>query len=281
MSEQTWDLIVDANDKGGRASFKKIWQYRDLLWLLVRRDFVAFYKQTILGPLWFFLKPVFSAVVYLFVFGKLAGLSTDGIPPALFYISGITAWSYFSETVGKTADVLRGNAAIFGKVYFPRLIMPLSIVFSNLLKLGIQLILIVVILTYYLITTDLVSLTPAILLLPVIVLVIAVQALGVGLFVAAISTKYRDISMLIGYVLQLGLFVAPVVYPLSSINGKFRLLVSVNPMSFPLELFRYSLFGTGTFSSQGILYMIVSTLIILLIGLYAFNKGEKTFVDTV
>lgn len=281
MSESSWDLVIDAEDKGGRASIKKLWQYRDLLWLLVRRDFVAFYKQTILGPIWFFIKPIVGAVVYFFIFGQVAGLSTDGLPPALFYISGLTLWAYFSETVGRCGGVLLENASIFGKVYFPRLIMPLSIIFSNMLKLGIQLLLLVVMFVYYLLTTDTLSLTPAILLVPVLVIIVALQAVGIGLLVAAVATKYRDASMLLGYVLQIGLFVTPIVFPLSTLTGKFRLLVSFNPMTFPIELFRYSFFGTGTFTPWNIIYMVISTLIILFTGVFAFNRYEKMFVDTI
>jgi len=281
MSEQTWDLVIDADDKRGRASLKKIWQYKDLLWLLVRRDFVAFYKQTILGPFWFFIKPIVATIVYFFIFGKVAGLSTDGIPPVLFYLSGLMLWSYFTDTVGKCSGVLLENSAMFGKVYFPRLIMPLSIVFSSMLRLGVQLLLLILIFVYYLFALDTISLSPAIILVPLIIIIVSFQAVGLGLLVAAIATKYRDFSMLLGYILQLGLFLAPVVFPLSSITGKFKLMVSANPMTFPIELFRYSFFGTGTFSSMNILYMIVITIILLFVGVYAFNKYEKTFVDTI
>lgn len=281
MNEQTWDLVIDADDKRGRASFKKIWQYRDLLKLLVRRDFVAFYKQTILGPIWFFIRPIVATIVYFFIFGKVAGLSTDGVPPVLFYLSGLMIWSYFTETVTKCSGVLLENAGMFGKVYFPRLIMPLSIIFSNMLRLGVQLLLLIVIFIYFLITSDTFSLTPAILLVPLLILIVSLQAAGLGLLVAAVATKYRDFSMLLGYLLQLGLFLAPVVFPLSSISGKFKLMVSANPMTFPIELFRHSFFGTGSFSTLNILYMIISTVIILLAGVYAFNKYEKTFVDTI
>jgi lipopolysaccharide transport system permease protein len=281
MNEQTWDLVIDANDKRGRASFKKIWQYRDLLNLLVRRDFVAFYKQTILGPIWFFIRPIVATIVYFFIFGKVAGLSTDGVPPVLFYLSGLMIWSYFTETVTKCSGVLLENSAMFGKVYFPRLIMPLSIIFSNMLRLGVQFLLLVVIFIYYFITSDTFTLTPAILFVPILILIVSFQAAGLGLLVAAVATKYRDFSMLLGYLLQLGLFLAPVVFPLSSISGKFKLMVSFNPMTFPIELFRHSFFGTGSFSTLSILYMIMSTMIMLFAGVYAFNKYEKTFVDTI
>lgn len=281
MSEPVWDVVIDAKETKGRSSFKDIWQYRDLLWLLVRRDFVAFYKQTILGPLWFFIQPLFTAAIYLFVFGNLAGLSTDGIPAPLFYISGITVWTYFSETLTKTSGVLRDNASIFGKVYFPRLIMPLSIIFSNMFKLGIQLTLLLLMTGYYLITSDEVTLSPAIFLLPLVIIIIAVQAVGFGLFVSAIATKYRDIALLLGFAMQLLMFTAPVVYPLSSVSGNFKLLVSANPLSFAIELFRFSMFGKGTLSVEGLLYLAGTTLLILFIGILSFNKAEKTFVDTV
>jgi len=281
MEHQTWDVIIDARKAGGRASLKSIWKYRDLLWLLVRRDFVSFYKQTVLGPVWFFIKPVFSSIVYLFIFGELAGLSSDGIPPILFYVSGLTAWSYFSETVLLTSNVLKTNAPIFGKVYFPRLIMPLSILLSNMVKLAIQLLLIFVLIAYYSLFQGIGGFEVTILMVPAIVAIIALQAFGTGLFVASISIKYRDISMLIGYALQLGLFITPVVFPLSSTTGKFNLFLSLNPMTQPIELFKYAFFGTGSFSVFDIAYMILVTLLLVFLGVYAFNKAEKTFVDTV
>lgn len=281
MAEDSWDLIIDANDKRGRSSLSKIWGYRDLLWLLVRRDFVAFYKQTILGPIWFFVRPVVAAAVYFFIFGKVAGLSSDGLPPALFYISGLMVWGYFTDTVNKCGGVLLENVQIFGKVYFPRMIMPLSIIFSNMLRLGVQFILLLVIFAYYLITSDDLVLSPTILLVPLLIIVVTFQAMGLGLTFAALATKYRDFSMLLAYVLQLGLFLTPVVFPLSNISGMFRELVSYNPMTYPIELFRFALFGTGTFSLGGILYMLGTTFVLLLTGIYAFNKYEKTFVDTI
>lgn len=281
MSKNSWDITFDSENQKNRFSFRTLWQYRDLLLILIRRDFISFYKQTILGPIWFFIKPIFSAIVYLFIFGEIAGLSTDGIPPALFYISGVTAWSFFQETVAMISDVLKNNAGIFGKVYFPRLIMPFSIVFSNLIKFSIQLILIFCILTYYLVFSEHITISIAILLLPVILLVIALQALGLGLLVASISVKYRDFSMLIGYSLQLGLFVTPVVYPLSSVSGNYFILACLNPMALPIELFKFSLFGTGYFPTWGIIYLVIITILIFIIGLLTFNRAEKTFVDTI
>ncbi len=281
MSEPVWDVVIDAEETKSRSSFKEVWQYRDLLWLLVRRDFVAFYKQTILGPLWFFIQPLFTTAIYLFVFGNLAGLSSDGIPAPLFYIAGITVWTYFSETLTKTSGVLKDNASIFGKVYFPRLIMPLSIVFSNMFKLSIQLTLLFLMTAYYLITSDAIVITPAILLLPLVIVIIAMQAVGIGLFVSAIATKYRDVALLLTFAMQLLMFVAPVVYPLSSVTGKLKLFVSANPLTYAIELFRYAMFNKGTIHTNGLLYLVVITVVILVMGVVSFNKAEKTFVDTV
>lgn len=281
MSEPVWDVIIDAKQKHGRSSIKEILHYRDLLWLLVRRDFVAFYKQTILGPVWLFIQPLFTAGIYFFIFGNLAGLSTDGLPPALFYISGITAWTYFSETLVKTSGVLRDNAPIFGKVYFPRLVMPLSIIFSNMVKLAVQMILLIVATSYYLFSSDLISLSPFILLIPFIILVIAMQAVGIGLVVAAVATKYRDLALLLGFAMQILMFTAPVVYPFSSMHGVYQWLVAANPLTFAIEAFRFCFFGKGTLPLWGVLYMLASTFLILALGIFAFNKAEKTFVDTV
>lgn len=281
MDGQEWDLLIDAEDKKGRASLKNIWQYRDLLLLLVRRDFVSFYKQTILGPIWFFIKPVFATIVYFFIFSKVAGLSTDAIPPILFYISGLSLWSFFTDTVTMCSGVLVTNSNIFSKVYFPRLIMPLSIVFSNLLKLGVQFSLMILLIAYYYLNTVILTASLNILLIPFVIIIISFQAAGIGLLVASIGVKYRDISMLISYALQLGLFISPVIFPLSSLSGNLRLLLLVNPMTLPIELFRFSLFGTGTFSVLSIVYMISITLVIIYLGIRAFNIFEKTFVDTI
>ena len=281
MNEPLWDVVIDAKETKSRSSFKQVWQYRDLLWLLVRRDFVAFYKQTILGPLWFFVQPLFTTAIYLFVFGSLAGLSSDGIPAPLFYISGITVWTYFSETLTKTSAVLRDNASIFGKVYFPRLIMPLSIIFSNMFKLSIQLTLLFLMTAYYLVTSNDIEITPVILVLPLVIIIIALQGVGIGLFVSAIATKYRDIALLLTFAMQLLMFVAPVVYPLSSVTGKLKLIVSANPLTHAIELFRYAMFNKGTVSANGLLFLGVITILILIVGIISFNKAEKTFVDTV
>lgn len=281
MEEESWDEIVTANNRGTTSTVKKLWQYRDLLRLIVRRDFIAFYRQTILGPLWFFIKPMASALIYLFVFGAIAGLPSDGIPAPLFYLTGTTLWGFFSETVNMGSNVLKSNAGMFGKVYFPRLIMPIGIVLSNSIRLAIQLVLILFFYIYFFATTGSIDVGIQVLLTPLILLIVALQALGLGLFVSAISIKYRDASMLIGYALQLGLFLSPVVYPLSTLTGNFRLLLLFNPMTYPIELFRFALFGTGEFSITGITYMAIITTILLFTGVTSFNKAEKNFVDII
>lgn len=281
MSEDSWDVVVDVEKGGSKSTLRSIWDYRDLLWLLVRRDFVAFYKQTVLGPFWFFISPIASSLVYMFVFGNLAGFSNDGIPSILFYLSGVTIWGYFSGSMTQVSNSLNSNANIFRKVYFPRLIIPLSIVCSNLMKVGIQLIIIFSLIVYYVFFTNSLDLRLSLLLFPFIILIVAMQALGLGLLVTSLSIKYRDVSMFMGYLISLGLYITPVVYPLSSAKGLSNLLLKLNPMTFPIESFRYLLFGIGTFSSLGIIYMITVSILILLIGTIAFNKAEKTFVDLV
>lgn len=280
MSDR-WDVVVDTSEKKGFINLKQIWHYKDLLILLVRRDFVAFYKQTILGPIWFFIKPIVSSIVYFFIFGQVAGISTDGLPPALFYISGLILWGFFTDIVNNCGNVFIINAPIFGKVYFPRLIMPISIVFSSLLKLIVQLLLLFLIYSYFLFITEELTISFNIFLVPLVILFVSLQALGLGILVAAMATKYRDFYMLLGYVLQIGLFLTPVVFPFSTLTGKFKVLISFNPMTYPVELFRIAFFGTGTITTNGILYSIGVTFIILFVGLNAFNKAEKTFVDLI
>lgn len=278
---EEWDLVIESKTKLFDLQLKKLWRYRDLLLLLVRRDFVAFYKQTILGPIWFFIQPIFTTIIYVFIFSTLAGIGTDGIPPPLFYVSGITAWTYFSECSNKTASVFRDNAGMFGKVYFPRLIMPLSIVISNLIRFFVQLFLMILIMIYYAATTGGVVVTWYVLLFPLLVLIMAVLGMGIGLIVSSLTTKYRDVALLLNFGIQLLMYAAPVVYPLSSLGGKLRFLVSLNPMTNIIEGFRLGFLGHGSVTLFGMLYTTVITLVILTVGIIIFNRAEKNFVDTV
>lgn len=282
MKESTeWDLVIRPQTKHFDLKLKQVWQYRDLLLLFVRRDFVAFYKQTILGPIWFFVQPIFTTVSYVFIFANLANLSTDGIPPVLFYLVGITSWGYFSECLIKTANVFQANSGIFGKVYFPRLIMPLSIVISSLIKLGVQLLLLLIVMLFYWYKNGGISITPYILLFPVYVILMAAQGLGFGMIVSALTTKYRDLALLLSFGVQLLMYTAPVVYPVSSLGGKLKLLVSLNPMTAVIEGIRKGFLGHGTVSLASLLYTIFVTIFFLIVGTVVYNQVEKNFVDTI
>ena len=278
---QTWDLEIKPQDNLFNLHLREVWEYRDLLLLLVRRDFVSFYKQTILGPLWFFIQPILTTIMFTFVFGRLAGLSTDNVPPILFYLAGITAWNYFADCLTKTSTVFKDNANIFGKVYFPRLIMPLSIVVSNLVRFAVQFLLFVIVLTYYAIKGSHFNITWAVSLFPVVVVLMAMLGLGAGMIISAMTTKYRDLAFLITFGIQLLMYATTVIYPLSSISSKYKWLVELNPMTSLIETFRYGFLGRGGFTWLSLAYSSTVTLVLLVAGVIIFNKVEKSFVDTV
>ncbi|HEX5002756.1 MAG TPA: ABC transporter permease [Bacteroidia bacterium] len=278
---ESWDLIISSRRSLFRLGVKDLWRYRDLLFLFVRRDFVAFYKQTALGPVWFFLQPLFTMLVYILVFGKMAGISTDGLPRPLFYLAGITAWSYFSECLIKTSTVFKDNAAMFGKIYFPRLVVPFSIVISNLVRFGVQVLLLLLFMLYYSLQGALVSVSWNLIWFPVMVILMAMQGLGLGMIVSALTTRYRDLALLLNFGVQLLMFSTTVVYPLSSLSGKFYSIVSLNPLTHIMEGVRYSLFGAGTCTFSGMLYAFTASVVLLLVGIFMFNRVEKNFVDTI
>jgi lipopolysaccharide transport system permease protein len=276
-----WDLTIEPQTSLFELNLKDVWRYRDLLWMLVKRDFVSFYKQTILGPLWFFIQPLFTTIIYTFIFGGLANLSTDGLPQPLFYMAGITAWNYFADCITKTSTVFKDNANIFGKVYFPRLIMPLSIVASNLVRFGVQMLLLFMMMGYYASHNASFTITYAILLFPVLVILMALLGLGLGLIITALTTKYRDLAFLVTFGIQLLMYTTTVIYPLSSAPEKYKTLISLNPMTGIIEAFRYAFLGQGQISINTLGYSILFTIIVLVLGVLIFNKTEKTFVDTV
>lgn len=278
---EQWDLEIKPQDNVLDLHLSDVWAYRDLLWLLVRRDFVAFYKQTIFGPLWFFIQPIFTTITFTFIFSNLAGISTNEAPAPLFYMAGTVAWGYFSDSLTKTSTVFRDNASIFGKVYFPRLIMPISIVFSNLVKFGVQFLLFIILLAFYMVQGKNVHPNLYILLFPIIVLWMALLGLGLGLIITALTTKYRDLIFLVTFGVQLALYATPVIYPLSAAPEKYRNIIALNPMSGLIETFRYGFLGTGKFYPAAFTYSIISTVVIFFIGLITFNKVEKSFVDTI
>lgn len=278
---EDWDLVIKGHTSLFDLKFNDLWRYRDLLLMFVKRDFVSFYKQTILGPLWFFIQPIFTTLVFTFVFGNLAGISTDGLPQYLFYLSGITAWNYFSECLTKTSTVFRDNAAIFGKVYFPRLIMPLSIVVSNLVRFGVQLLLLVVMMVYFGIKGANFNVTPAIVCFPFLVILMAFLGLGLGLIITAMTTKYRDLTFLVTFGVQLLMYGTTVIYPLSAAPEKYKSIIELNPMTGIIEAFRYCLLGKGEFTLASVGYSTICTLVVMLLGIVIFNKTEKNFVDTI
>jgi lipopolysaccharide transport system permease protein len=277
-----WDLTIEPQHSLFKLNLKDVWRYRDLLGLLVKRDFTSFYKQTILGPLWFFIQPLFTTFTFVFVFGNLAGLSTDGLPQPLFYMTGVVMWNYFSECLTKTSTVFKDNANIFGKVYFPRLIMPLSVVTSNLVKLGVQFVMLTLLFAYFIFTQNY---TPQLsyfsLLIPIYLILMAAFGLGLGMIISALTTKYRDLSFLVTFGVQLFMYATPVIYPLSAAPEKYKYLISLNPMTPIIEGVRFALLGKGDFSFSALLYTTIVTILILLVGTITFNKVEKSFVDTV
>jgi lipopolysaccharide transport system permease protein len=284
IQEEQWDLEIKPQNHLFELHLKDIWRYRDLLLLLVRRDFVSFYKQTILGPLWFFIQPLFTTIIYSFVFGNLANIPTDGIPQPLFYMAGITAWNYFADCLTKTSTVFKDNANIFSKVYFPRLIMPLSIVVSNLVRFGVQMLLFLMLIGYYYFVGADFNITLYILLFPVLIILMALQGLGLGMIITAMTTKYRDLAFLVTFGVQLLMYATTVIYPLSVALIKFpkyAWLIAYNPMTPIIETFRLGFLGEGTFSLISFIYCITITIILSVLGILIFNKVEKNFVDTV
>lgn len=282
VKETKWDLIIKPSNNWLNLHLRDIWRYKDLLFLFVRRDFVALYKQTILGPLWFFIQPILTTITFTVIFGNIAEVSTDGMPKLIFYLAGITLWNYFSECLIKTSDVFIVNQNIFSKVYFPRLVVPLSIVISNLLKLGIQLLLFLGLWIYYFSNTD--SIHPnweIILLTPLLIIIMAGLGLGLGNLISALTTKYRDFRFLIQFGVQLLMYASPVVYPLSVVDTKYRLWILGNPMSSVIETFKYAFLGSGELNWFALAYSTISMIVLLLISMIFFNRIEKSFVDTV
>lgn len=286
-TEEEWDLEIKPHETVFNLHLKDVWNYRDLLWLLVRRDFVSFYKQTIFGPLWFFIQPIFTTIVFTFVFGQLANIKTGNVPQPLFYMAGTIAWNYFADCLNKTSTVFRDNAGIFGKVYFPRLIMPLSIVFSNLVKFGVQFLLFLVLFFYYYINYHFLNGKAAVqpnlylLLFPVIMVLMATLGLGIGLIITALTTKYRDLTFVVGFGMQLAMYATPIIYPLSAAPAKYKFLITLNPMTGLIETFKYGFLGSGQFYPGAFTYSVVATVVFFMLGLVIFNKVEKDFVDTV
>ncbi|MGZ3777223.1 MAG: ABC transporter permease [Mucilaginibacter sp.] len=283
-ADENWDLEITPESSLFDLKLRDTWHYRDLLLLLVRRDFVSFYKQTVLGPLWFFIQPLATIVLFNFVFANIAKISTGKIPAPIFYLAGTIIWNYFSDCLTKTSTVFKDNSAMLGKVYFPRLIMPLSIVLSNLIRFGVQLLLFLLMMAIY--SAQGFSIHPNLhlLLFPVLVLLIAALGLGLGMMISAVTTKYRDLAFVVTFAVPLLMYTTTVIYPLSTAVTKYPAyswLIKFNPITSVIETFRYGFLGEGSFSWDLLGYSTGLTLVILLLGIIIFNKVERTFVDTI
>ena len=263
-------------------NLKEVWQYRDLIWLFTQRTFVVTYKQTILGPAWIFLNPLISSVIYAFVFGGIAGIGTDGVPSILFYLAGNAIWSYFASCVTKNASTFTANAGVFGKVYFPRLTMPISNVLSSGIQFGVQMLLVLAFLLFYVVTGQVNPHWSAWLLVPVVLLHLGILGLGCGIIISSLTTKYRDLAILVNFGVQLWMYITPVVYPMSQLGGGLmKTVLMINPVTAPVELFRYAVLGQGAVMPGYLLLSGAVSIAVLLIGIIIFNKVEKTFMDTV
>jgi lipopolysaccharide transport system permease protein len=276
-----WSMIIRPKRHWFDIDLKELWQYRDLIILFVRRDFVSRYKQTILGPLWFIIQPLLTTLMFTVVFGKIAKISTDGLPPVLFYMAGITAWNYFSTGLTSTSTTFVQNAGLFGKVYFPRLTMPVSVIISNIIQFGIQLIFLLIFMLFFWISGAKFSPNIYILLIPLLLILMAGLGLGFGIIISSLTVKYRDLTYLVSFGVQLWMYATPVVYPLSVLSGKYHFTVLANPLTSIVETFRFALLGSGTFSWMNLLYSFGFMIVTLAAGILLFNKIEQSFMDTV
>ncbi len=276
-----WTMVMRPKKSLFEVNLKELWQYKDLVALFVRRDFVAKYKQTILGPIWFVIQPLLTTLMFVVVFGNIAGIPTDGIPQVLFYMSGIVGWNYFATCLNDTSQTFLKNAAIFGKVYFPRLAMPLSIVISNLVSFFIQFVFLLCFLLYFYLRGADISTNYEVLLIPFLVMLMAGLGLGFGIIISSLTTKYRDLTHLVSFGVSLWMYATPIIYPLSEIPERYRLLVLANPMTPLVETFKTALLGVGTVNYYYLLYSLAFTVVLLAVGILIFNKVERTFMDTV
>lgn len=276
-----WTLVIKPKKRLLDLDIKGLWRYRDLWYMYVRRNIVTLYKQTILGPLWFFIQPILTTIIYMFVFGGLAGISTDGAPQPLFYLSGITLWNYFTSSFTESSKVFTANAGVFGKVYFPRLVVPLAALTSNLIQLLIHLLLFIIIYIGYVFAGFEVQLNATLFLFPIYMLLLAFHALSWGLIVSSVTTKYRDLHYLVSFGLQLFMYATPIIYPLSAAENKYRWILELNPLTPIFEAFKYGCLGCGSFSVTGLLYSAAVMLVTLFLSILVFNRVERFFIDTV
>ena len=276
-----YTTVIKPKNKLFEVDFKEIWQYRDLFSMFVKRDIITQYKQTILGPAWFFIQPAITTIMYMIVFAGIAGISTDGLPQPMFYLAGIVCWQYFADCLNKTSSTFTANQGIFGKVYFPRMIVPLSTVASGLVRMGIQFLLFVAVYIYYILTGVHIAPNIYILLLPVIIIMLAGLSLGFGIIISSMTTKYRDLTILFSFIVQLWMYATPIIYPLSNMSPKRQWIMGINPVTSLVETFKYGTMGVGTFSWMMLGYSFVFMIVLLVIGIVVFNTVQRSFMDTV
>ncbi|MEX1027949.1 MAG: ABC transporter permease [Candidatus Paceibacterota bacterium] len=279
--DDEWDLVIQPKRHLLDINLRAIWEYRDLLYMFVKRDIVTVYKQTVLGPVWFFVQPIMTMLVYVLVFGNIAKISTDGIPGPLFYLSGIVMWNFFNESFSKTSVTFKENAQIFGKVYFPRLIVPLSVIVSGMVKFLIQFGLFFAVYVYFLCASEAVHPTTSLALVPYMVLLMAGLGLGFGIIFSSLTTKYRDLTFVIQFGVQLLMYATPIIYPMSTVNERIRSFLWWNPLAHLIEGFKHAFLGAGQLSLAGLAYATLFTVATLFIGVLVFNRTEQTFMDTV
>ena len=283
-SSQSWDFSIEPHGSLFSLKLREVWRYRDLLRMYVKRDIVTYYKQTVLGPLWFFIQPALTTAMFMLVFGGIAGISTDGLPQPLFYMAGLLCWNYFADCLNRCSDTFVANQDVFGKVYFPRLVVPLSITLSNMVKMGVQALLFALIYLYYIIMGHGCAINAHALLLPLLVLMLAGLGLGFGLLITSITTKYRDLKFLISFGVQLWMYATPVIYPLSTLaksHPDYVWLLQANPMTSIIETFKFAFLGSGMFSWASLAYSLAFTVAVILLGTIVFNKVERNFIDVV
>lgn len=279
-----WLFEITPKNKFFSLNLREVWQYRDLLLLFVKRDVITVYKQTVLGPLWYLIQPLFTSVTFTIIFNNVAGIDTGSVPPFLFNLAGITVWNYFTACLNGTSDTFKANAAIFGKVYFPRIITPLSVVISTLIKFGIQFLIFIIFYIYYYFSGANLLINSSILFFPILIVIMGIFGLGLGMLISSMVTKYRDFSNLIGFGIQLLMYLSAVMYPMELIKEKipkYGWIVDYNPLAYVIETSRYMLLNVGNISILGLAYTFGVTIMIFFIGLLVFNKTEKSFIDTV
>lgn len=290
MNKEKWLFEITPKNNLFDLNLKEVWQYRDLLFLFVKRDVVTLYKQTVLGPLWYLIQPLFTSVIFTLVFNNIAGISTGSVPPFLFNLAGVTVWNYFKECLTATSDTFKKNEAIFGKVYFPRVIMPMSIVVSNLLKFGIQIFIFICFYLYYYLTGYEITPNKYVLFFPLLIIAMGMIGLGLGMIISSMVTKYRDLTFLVSFGVQLLMYLSAVMYPLDLMREKlinieagtdYSWIVDINPIAHLVEFSRFILLNDGGYSSFGMIYTVIFTIIVFFLGLLIFNKTEKTFIDTI